>query len=76
MGVVIALSAVVHKYGEVLSARTEDGSHSFDVLRTGFDPSRRRENTAPPQDERTPIMAYAQDDGFVDRDRDGEQQGH
>jgi hypothetical protein len=26
MGVAIALSVVVHKYGEVLSARTEDGS--------------------------------------------------
>ena len=26
MKVAIALSAVVHKYGEVLSARTEDGS--------------------------------------------------
>ena len=26
MGVAIALSALVHKYGEVLSARTEDGS--------------------------------------------------
>jgi len=26
MGVAIALSAVVHKYGEVVSARTEDGS--------------------------------------------------
>ena len=69
MGVAIALSAVVHRYGEVLSARSEFRSPSFD-------PSRRRENTAPPQDERNPIMAYARDDGFFETDRDREQRGH
>ena len=43
MGVAIALSAVVHKYGEVLSARSEFRSPSFDPSRRPF---------GPPQDER------------------------
>jgi len=46
-------SALVHKYGDVFSWRTEYRSPSFNpstLLRTGFDPSRRRDNTAPHQE--------------------------
>jgi hypothetical protein len=46
------LSALVHKYGDVFSGRTEYHSPPFD-------PSRRRDNTAPPQDERIHERIYA-----------------
>ena len=36
----LALSAVVHKYGDVFSGRTEFRFPSFDALRTGFEPAR------------------------------------
>ena len=100
MGVAIALSAVVHKYGEVLAARGEDGAALRDgpsrhlrtgpsgllrvnggcVLRDGATPPRLLRASGmwlfgPPQGERNPIMAYAQDDGFFERDRDGGSEG-
>jgi len=101
MGVAIALSAVVHKYGEVLAARGEDGAALRDasgqalrdgpsgllrvnggcVLRDGATPPRRLRASGmwlfgPPQGERNPIMAYAQDDGFFETDWDSTQRGH
>ena len=64
MGVAIALSAVVHKYGEVLSREPKTGL-----------PFETAQQAAPPQGERIPILAYAQDDGFFERDRDGGSEG-
>ena len=55
-GAPLALSAVVHKYGDVFSGRIEFRSPSFDALRTGFDPSRRRDTPAPPQDELDSVL--------------------
>ena len=58
-----ALSALVHRYSNVFSGRTEY-RWSFDRLRTGplrlgsAQASRRRENTAPPQDERIRQRTY------------------
>ena len=57
------LSALVHKYGDVFSERTEYRWPSFDALRTGFDPSRRRENIAPPQDGRKGLSGVCPEAG-------------
>ena len=64
MGVAIALSAVVHKYGRCWLRDTK-----------AWLPFETAQQAAPPQGERIPIMAYAQDDGFFERDREWKQRG-